>query len=98
MTIQLTRRTIFIGFSDDGSAVAGADVLTAHPFSPVAVLVGDEAHLLPGKVGDLSCNDQGDWFLTPPPHVWVGGCMFCGGDIVTPHGHSFGACFHCGAV
>ena len=26
------------------------------------------------------------------------GCAFCGGNLVTPKGHSYGSCFDCGAI
>jgi|GEM_PF-6460983 len=30
--------------------------------------------------------------------IHVGACGFCGGDIVVPQGHSFGACYQCGSI
>lgn len=101
MAIKLEKRPAYTGFQDDATSVCGAVFLVTagDRNTPVAVLVGAEAHLLPDFIkGKIWLLPDGSWFYQPAPQVFRGGCPFCGGDIVVPHGRSFGACADCGAV
>jgi hypothetical protein len=94
--IKLILMPVMYGHQDDATYARGVDFLVMDG-EPVAVLINGEAHNLPGFNGAVTHGTAG-WFYEPAPTVHRGVCGFCGGDIVVPHGHSYGACFDCGAV